>query len=729
MTLNANAARNEYTATASQTIFNYTFKIYETTDLDVYVTPAGQECSDSDLTTSYSVAGVGAEDGGSITLTTPTSAGDLVTIVSSIPTNRTTDYQNSGDFRPDTVNDDFDRTVSLVKQAEEAANRSLVFADCLQNATSLSLPTPESERFVRWKNDLSGLENTDPPSAVVTDTTLVSTRDYGTLRAVTGQVSDQVVSVAYRSSENDGGGGPFRWDDSDLSTEVAADTQSGIYVAPNSDPSGASGAWVRSGIDNAINVLWFGVTEAASSNTVAYTAAVASGYKHIYIPDGTYAGTLNLGNNQILEGTTAKNGTVLIPPPGGTYVIGIDATSTPRQHCQVNNISLRNPNAVANCDGLFFNAADKNDINDQHSINNMFIKDFRNGINVLGRQILCTYRNIEVTECSIGMSVASDPANYAYNLNTFISCKFATCTAQGIKITGFNTANKFISPNIEGNNTLQVAGVAGMDVENAEGICLDNPYFELNGAGMAVDTGTPTNNSMGLKLTGSRCFNLRVGGTGWMVQSGIMIYIDPAVTCWGGIIENQRFLPETNGWSFYCDGAGLSDRPGLCYDVTNYTSGTLEIVQQGTGQFGAHVRQSSTVNYLTSAATLDLLGASKFTCSNASGFTITTIDNRVPGCELWIHNRGAGNITLDSALMASGADTVITQGNAKTFMVAGFPDAGELVPVTGQIEARTGTGSPSGSVTPTYIGEEWLDTTGNAWYKSYGTGNTDWQAL
>ncbi len=484
----------------------------------------------------------------------------------------------------------------------------------------------------------------------------------------------------------------------------------------------------RINTSNAINVLWFGVTEAAASNTTIYNTIVAAGYKYIYFPDGTFMGSFNLGNNQVLQGSTAKNGTVLIPPAGGSHVIKIDATSSAKQHCQVLNISLRNPNAVANCDGLVFDGADKNDINDQHAINNMFIKDFRYGISVTGRQILCTYRNIEIEECTIGMNVVSDPANYAYNLNTFISCKFATCTAQGIKITGFNVANKFLSCNIEGNNTDQVAGVAGMDVENAEGLFLDNPYFELNGASMAVDTGTATNNSAGLKLTGSRCFNLMVTG-GWMVQSGIVIWIANGVTCWGGKISGIRLLPETGGWTVYCDGAGVVDRPSLCLDTDNYFNGQVEIVEQGTGQYGAHTRQSSGTFYITSAQTLDLLASSKYTCNNASGFTLTTISNRIPGNEFWVHNRGAGNITIDSALMASGVNTVITQGEAKAFMVAGFPDAGELVPVTGQSEHRTGSGSPSGSVTPTYIGEEWLDTTGNAWYKSYGLANTNWQAL
>ncbi len=120
MTITILPSRNEYTATAGQTVFNYTFKIFADTDLNVFVTPAGQVADDStDQTTSFSVTGTGDEDGGTMTLVTPASVGDLVTIVSDIPESRTTDYQFNGDFIPDTVNDDFDRVVSLVKQIDE----------------------------------------------------------------------------------------------------------------------------------------------------------------------------------------------------------------------------------------------------------------------------------------------------------------------------------------------------------------------------------------------------------------------------------------------------------------------------------------------------------------------------------------------------------------------------------------------------------------------------------
>lgn len=41
----------------------------------------------------------------------------------------------------------------------------------------------------------------------------------------------------------------------------------------------------------------------------------------------------------------------------------------------------------------------------------------------------------------------------------------------------------------------------------------------------------------------------------------------------------------------------------------------------------------------------------------------------------------------------------------------------------------SGSGSPSGSVTPEFVGQDYLDTSGNAWYKAYGLANTNWEAM
>lgn len=156
MTLTANAPRNEYTATTGQTVFNYTFKIYSDQDLNVYITPSGQAADDAtDITTDYVIdAGtIGAEGGGFLTMNTGVTAGYKVTIVSAISEDRTTDYQNNGDFIPDTVNNDLDRAVSLVKQAIDAAGRTIGFQESAQNVSALGFEEPQADAFLAWSSD------------------------------------------------------------------------------------------------------------------------------------------------------------------------------------------------------------------------------------------------------------------------------------------------------------------------------------------------------------------------------------------------------------------------------------------------------------------------------------------------------------------------------------------------------------------------------------------------
>ena len=205
MTITTNDVRDEYTASAAQTVFNYTFKIFADGQLNVYITPSGQEPNDStDITTAYTIdpSSIGDEDGGFLTLDSGTSNGDLVTIVSNIPEARTTDYQNSGDFLPDTVNADFDTVVSLVKQVEDKTNRTLAFQNSLQNATALTLPAPSAGLFMVWNGTETGLENTGVPSVIVPGDLS------GTLTALKSAtnltIGDFVVTTGYNANGDSG---------------------------------------------------------------------------------------------------------------------------------------------------------------------------------------------------------------------------------------------------------------------------------------------------------------------------------------------------------------------------------------------------------------------------------------------------------------------------------------------------------------------------------------------
>jgi hypothetical protein len=68
--------------------------------------------------------------------------------------------------------------------------------------------------------------------------------------------------------------GMFVFDGSNLAAKVAADAHQGIYVAPSSDPTGATGAWVRK-FDGPVELGWFGVADGVSDNAERCESAFA----------------------------------------------------------------------------------------------------------------------------------------------------------------------------------------------------------------------------------------------------------------------------------------------------------------------------------------------------------------------------------------------------------------------------------------------------------------------
>jgi hypothetical protein len=110
------------------------------------------------------------------------------------------------------------------------------------------------------------------------------------LRDYTGSAT--AVQVLGYYAEGDGGGGNFRWVSSDLSAAVTVDTQGGIYVAPSSAPTGASGAWVRHH-SGAVNAEWFGakgdgVEDDANEINSALLMAEAFGGAVVLTPGKAY---------------------------------------------------------------------------------------------------------------------------------------------------------------------------------------------------------------------------------------------------------------------------------------------------------------------------------------------------------------------------------------------------------------------------------------------------------
>ena len=135
MTVSALITRNDITATASQTSFTYTFRVLEATDMAVYQNGVL-------LSSGYTVTGVNNTTGGTVVLDTGVSAGQIVSLVLAMPLDRTTNYQNSGKFLADDVNEDFDKIYIGAIQNENLNDRSLRLQDVEPPTTGVDMTLP-----------------------------------------------------------------------------------------------------------------------------------------------------------------------------------------------------------------------------------------------------------------------------------------------------------------------------------------------------------------------------------------------------------------------------------------------------------------------------------------------------------------------------------------------------------------------------------------------------------
>ena len=122
ITVNDVTPNDQYTATAAQVDFTVSYPYFTDAGLTVYLTPVGSDFDAATdlltLATHYTVTGAGNVAGVTrkITLVTPATAGDVVTIVRSEPFERTSDYQNNGDLLAVTLNDEQDLEIMLMQQ-------------------------------------------------------------------------------------------------------------------------------------------------------------------------------------------------------------------------------------------------------------------------------------------------------------------------------------------------------------------------------------------------------------------------------------------------------------------------------------------------------------------------------------------------------------------------------------------------------------------------------------
>ena len=129
MTVSTTVSKISYVASAAQTTFAYTFKIFADGDLKVYV-----NSTQKTLTTDYTVTGAGDVGGGNVIFGTGLSASDSVVIERVLDLTQGVDYIENDAFPAETHEDALDRLTFVTQQHQDTLDRTVKFATIVTDA-------------------------------------------------------------------------------------------------------------------------------------------------------------------------------------------------------------------------------------------------------------------------------------------------------------------------------------------------------------------------------------------------------------------------------------------------------------------------------------------------------------------------------------------------------------------------------------------------------------------
>lgn len=144
--------RVQYTANGAQTQFTYLFPIFEDADMEVYLDQNKQS-------TGFSIAGAGETVGGSVNFDVAPSDGVIVTLARRLAVQRTSDFQESGEFRSKVINDELDYLTAALQQVSEGVGRAAQMPITESANVDMNLPTPVANTPLIWNETGDGFAN------------------------------------------------------------------------------------------------------------------------------------------------------------------------------------------------------------------------------------------------------------------------------------------------------------------------------------------------------------------------------------------------------------------------------------------------------------------------------------------------------------------------------------------------------------------------------------------
>jgi hypothetical protein len=147
--INNTARRAQYTSTGQAGPFAFNFQVNASSELKVYINDV-----EKTETTHYTVS-LNANGTGSVTFTTATTSGELITIIGDQPLSRTTVFQVGQANNPTTLETEFDNVIIRQQQIKEITDRALQ----LKPSTPRTVTGSGTSGPIYWPYDATAANN------------------------------------------------------------------------------------------------------------------------------------------------------------------------------------------------------------------------------------------------------------------------------------------------------------------------------------------------------------------------------------------------------------------------------------------------------------------------------------------------------------------------------------------------------------------------------------------